>query len=336
MLSHDNFASNITGLVQAWAITANDTLLLTLPLFHTHGLGVALHGALTAGCTTVLHRTFRADQVLNAIVDEDISLFMGVPTIYVRLLEEVAKRGWSRATVPHMRLFVSGSAPLDVETFAQFEKIFGYKILERYGMTETVMNVSNLYAGARIPGTVGVPLPGVTVQVSDERGKAVPDGEIGEIHLRGSNVFRGYWHAPEKTADAFIIDAEGNRWFRSGDLGRRDPVNGYLTLLSRRSDLIISGGYNIYPREIEELLSSHPAIVEVAIVGAKDAALGQVPVAFVVCHEGQTTQAEVLIEFCRSHLARYKVPRTITFLDVLPRNTMGKIEKNTLKDRLRS
>lgn len=334
MLSHDNFASNITGLTHAWAMSTDDKLLLTLPLFHTHGLGVALHGALTVGCKTILHRAFRAESTLSALLNENITLFMGVPTMYVRLLEEVAKRQWSHVSVPHMRLFVSGSAPLSVETFEQFEKVFDHKILERYGMTETVMNVSNLYAGARIPGTVGVPLPGVMVRIGDDCGNALRDAEVGEILLRGSNVFRGYWRAPEKTAEAFVTDAEGNRWFRSGDIGRRDPANGYLTLLSRRSDLIISGGYNIYPREIEELLLSHFAVLEVAVVAMKDNALGQVPIAFVVCRVGQTIRTEDLIEYCHSHLARYKVPRTITFLGALPRNAMGKIEKKKLQDRV--
>jgi malonyl-CoA/methylmalonyl-CoA synthetase len=331
MLSHDNFAANITGLTHAWAMTADDVLLLALPLFHTHGLGVALHGALTVGCTTILHRMFRAGNVLDAILNDGATLFMGVPTMYVRILEEVARRSLSRVDVPRMRLFVSGSAPLSVETFEQFEEIFGHKILERYGMTETVMNISNLYAGARIPGTVGVPLPGVSARVGDEQGNALPDGEVGEILLRGSNVFRGYWRAPEKTTEAFVTDTEGKRWFRTGDLGRRDPATGFFTLIGRKHDLIISGGYNVYPREIEETLVTHPAVLEAAVIGALDVALGEAPVAFVVCRNGHRARAEELIEFCRAHLARYKVPRAITFLDALPRNAMGKIEKGKLK-----
>ncbi|MBI5653806.1 MAG: AMP-binding protein [Chloroflexi bacterium] len=328
MLAHDNFIANITGLTHAWAMTADDRLLLALPLFHTHGLGVALHGALTVGATTTLHRAFRADLVFDALARENISLFMGVPTMYVRLLEEIAKRGMTRVELPQMRLFVSGSAPLSIETFEQFEKIFGHKILERYGMTETVMNISNLYAGARIPGTVGVPLPGVSARVADERGNALPDGEVGEILLRGSNVFRGYWRAPEKTVEAFIADADSTRWFRTGDLGKRDPHTGYFSLLSRRSDLIISGGYNIYPREVEELLHTHPAVLEAAVIAKPDAALGEIPVAFVALKHRATT--DELIAFCNAHLARYKVPRAILFLDTLPRNAMGKIEKKKL------
>ena len=334
MISHNNLVANITGLVAAWHWSADDTLLLTLPLFHMHGLGVALHGALTTGCSTILHRAFKPDRALDALLDENVTLFMGVPTMYVRLIEEASKRGMMRVPVPQMRLFVSGSAPLSVETFEQFQKIFGHKILERYGMTETAMNMSNLYAGARIPGTVGVPLPGVTVRVGDERGNALPDGEIGEILLRGSNVFRGYWHAPEKTAETFVTDAEGNRWFRTGDLGKRDPATGYYVLLSRRHDLIISGGFNIYPREVEELLLKHPAVREAAVIGASDAARGQVPVAFVVRQGERVVCAEDLIDYCSAHLARYKIPRRFIFLDALPRNAMGKIEKKKLSEQV--
>jgi malonyl-CoA/methylmalonyl-CoA synthetase len=330
MLTHNNFVANITALVSAWHWSPDDTLLLTLPLFHMHGLGVALHGALTTGCMTLLHDVFKPDRALDALLNKGVTLFMGVPTMYVRLIQEATRRGMERVQLPHMRLFVSGSAPLSVETFERFERMFGYRILERYGMTETAMNMSNLYAGARISGTVGVPLPGVSARVADEQGNALPDGEVGEILLRGSSVFRGYWHAPEKTAEAFVTDAEGTRWFRTGDLGKRDPATGYYSLLSRRHDLIICGGFNVYPREVEELLSSHPAVIEAAVVTAADAARGEVPVAFVVRRAQQAVRAEELIDYCGAHLARFKVPRAITFLDALPRNAMGKIEKKKL------
>lgn len=330
MLTHNNLVANITGVVSAWHWTAEDTLLLTLPLFHMHGLGVALHGALMTGCSTILYTSFRADAVLDALLNENITFFMGVPTMYVRLLQEADRRGLTRIPLPQMRLFVSGSAPLSVDVFKRFEQVFGHRILERYGMTETAMNLSNLYAGPRVPGTVGVPLPGVSVRIVDEQGEAVPEGEVGELVLRGSNVFRGYWRAPEKTAEAFLTDASGERWFRTGDLGRRDPASGYYMLLSRRHDLIISGGFNIYPREIEELLSQHPAVLEAAVVGIADTALGQVPVAFVVRQAERRVESEELVAYCQQHLARYKVPRQITFLDALPRNAMGKIEKNKL------
>jgi malonyl-CoA/methylmalonyl-CoA synthetase len=334
MITHNNLAANITGLVTAWHWTADDTLLLTLPLFHMHGLGVALHGALTTGCSVILHRSFKSETALDALLTEKVTLFMGVPTMYVRLIEQARRLGLARLDLPRMRLFVSGSAPLSVETFEEFQQISGHTILERYGMTETVMNLSNLYAGERIPGTVGVPLPGVSARIGDDQGNALPDGEIGEILLRGSNVFRGYWHAPEKTKEAFITDSEGLSWFRTGDLARRDSATSYYTLLSRRHDLIISGGFNIYPREVEELLSKHPGVVEAAVVAATDTARGQVPVAFVVPRADQSIRAEELIDYCGAHLARFKVPRTITFQDALPRNAMGKIEKIKLQQNL--
>jgi malonyl-CoA/methylmalonyl-CoA synthetase len=234
MLTHNNLVANIAGLISAWHWSADDTLLLTLPPFHMHGLGVALHGALTTGCATILHPVFKPHRALDALLNEGVTLSMGVPTMYVRLIQEATRRGMARVQLPHVRLFVSGSVPLSVDTFEQLERIFGHKILERYGTTETVMNMSNLYAGARIPGTVGVLLPGVSARVADEQGNALPDGEVGEILLRGSNVFCGFWHAPEKTAEAFVTDAEGKRWFRTGDLGKRDPATGYYSLLGRR------------------------------------------------------------------------------------------------------
>ncbi len=330
MISHGNFVSNITGLASAWRWTAEDTLLLALPLFHMHGLGVALHGALITGSTVLLHRTFDAPAALDELLANRVTLFMSVPTMYVRLLQEAMRRELARVTLPRMRLFVSGSAPLNVKTFSSFERVFGHTILERYGMTETAMNTSNLYTGPRIPGSVGVPLPGVSARIADAHGRAVPDGQIGEVLIRGSNVFRGYWHAPEKTAEAFVTDAEGERWFRTGDLGKRDPANGFLTLVGRKHDLIISGGYNIYPREVEEVLLTHPAVLEAAVVGVPDTDKGEIPVAFVVLGPDVAVQAQQLQEHCAAHLARYKVPHSITFLDALPRNAMGKIERKKL------
>jgi malonyl-CoA/methylmalonyl-CoA synthetase len=333
MLTHNNLASNITALVSAWHWTEDDSLLLALPLFHMHGLGVCLHGMLTTGCTVVLHRRFDAALALDELMHGQVTLFMGVPTMYVRLIEETTKRGPARVELPRMRLFVSGSAPLSVETFQDFERIFGHQLLERYGMTETAMNLSNLYADPRIPGTVGVPLPGISARISDENGNRLPDGEIGEVLIRGPNVFRGYWNAPDKTADAFIVDDQGERWFRTGDLGKRDPANGYFTLVGRKHDLIICGGFNIYPREVEELLCKHPAVLEAAVVGAHDAALGEIPVAYVVRRTGQNVTAQEIADYAQQHLARYKVPRRITFLDELPRNAMGKIDKKRLEGR---
>jgi malonyl-CoA/methylmalonyl-CoA synthetase len=330
MLTHNNLASNITALVSAWNWTGDDTLSLALPLFHMHGLGVCLHGMLTTGCTVILHRRFDAASALDELLLGHVTLFMGVPTMYVRLIEETAKRGLARVELPHMRLFVSGSAPLSIETFQDFERIFGHELLERYGMTETAMNLSNLYAGPRIPGTVGVPLPGISARISDESENQMADGEIGEVLIRGPNVFRGYWNAPDKTAQAFTVDREGNRWFRTGDLGKRDPANGYFTLVGRKHDVIICGGFNIYPREVEELLCKHPAVLEVAVVGQQDAALGEIPVAFVVPRPGQNVTGEEIVDYSEQHLARYKVPRRITLLEELPRNAMGKVDKKKL------
>ncbi len=331
MLTHNNLASNIVSLVSAWNWTDDDTLLLALPLFHMHGLGVCLHGMLTTGCTVILHRRFDASSVLDELMDGRVTLFMGVPTMYVRLIEESVKRELARVELPHMRLFVSGSAPLSVETFQHFERVFGHQLLERYGMTETAMNLSNLYAGPRIPGTIGVPLPGISARVSDEHGKPVTDGAIGEVLIRGPNVFAGYWNAPDKTAEAFSLDGEGNRWFRTGDLGSRDPANGYFTLVGRKHDVIICGGFNIYPREVEELLCKHPAILDAAVVRARDAALGEIPIAFIVQRSGKKITAAEISEYCQQHVARYKIPRRMTFVEELPRNAMGKVDKKRLE-----
>jgi len=334
MLSHDNCVANICGVTRAWAWTEADRFLLTLPMFHAHGLAVGLHGALTTGCTTVLHERFHADAVLNALSRQEITLFFGVPTMYVRLLEEVERRfgplDQARVNVPAMRLFVSGSAPLSPETFSNFKTVFGHEIVERYGMTETLMNISNLYAGPRIPGTVGVPLPGVSARICDADGRPLPDGEAGEVYLRGSNIFQGYWNDPQKTTEAFYVDEEGRRWFRTGDIGRVDPVTGYYRLEGRARELIISAGFNIYPREVEEVLESHPAVREAAVVGVPDPVRGELPKAFIVLAEGRTTSAEELQAHCKARLASFKVPKLVTFVPLLPRNALGKVQKHRL------
>lgn len=337
ILSHGNCVANIVGVTRAWAWTADDRLLLTLPLFHAHGLAVGLHGALAVGCTTILHERFHADAALSAILGDGITLFFGVPAMYVRLLEEANNRFGSiermRVRAPAMRLFVSGSAPLRPDTFEDFRNLFGHEILERYGMTETLMNISNLYAGPRLPGTVGVPLPGVSARICDTDGNPLPDGETGEVFLRGSNVFQGYWNDPEKTAQAFYADEQGRGWFRTGDIGVRDPITGYFRLEGRLHELIISAGFNIYPREVEEVLGSHPAVREAAVVGIADPVRGELPKAFVVLAEEQTVTAEELQSFCRKRLASFKVPKVITFVPVLPHNALGKIQKHRLVDR---
>jgi len=332
MLTHNNFVSNIAGVTRAWAWTAEDHFLLTLPLFHAHGLAVGLHGALTTGSTTIIHERFHANAVLDALLGKGITLFFGVPTMYVRLLEE-AERRFGQATrvpLPSMRLFVSGSAPLSANTFKEFKAVFGHEILERYGMTETLMNLSNLYAGPRIPGTVGVPLPGVSARICDPTGQPVSDGEAGEVYLRGSNICDGYWRDAEKTAEAFHTDEQGRQWFRTGDIGRRDPLTGYYRLEGRARELIISAGFNIYPREVEEVLESHPAVREAAVVGVPDPARGELPKAFVVLTEGQSASDEELQAYCKERLASFKAPKIVQFVPALPRNALGKVQKHQL------
>jgi len=327
MISHNNVIATVTGLLAAWAWEPEDKLLLCLPLFHTHGLIVGLHCALARGATVLLRAGFEAHTILADLQHEAPTLFFAVPTIYVRLVEELKQQ--PQQDFSHMRLFCSGSAPLAPETFTAFQELTGHTILERYGMTETGMNLSNPYIGARIPGSVGTPLPGVSMRIVNPKGHDVKSGEEGELLVRGSNVFSGYWNAPEKTAESFSYDALGQHWFHTGDLARQDPQNGYVTLLGRRHELIISGGFNIYPREIEEMLTTYPGITEAAVVGAPHPEWGEVPVAYLVCtaviDDGE------LVRYCRAQLASFKVPRTFHRMEALPRNAMGKLQKNLLK-----
>lgn len=318
MISHDNVLATVTGLLAAWAWEADDALLLTLPLFHTHGLVVGLCCALAAGATVLLRRRFEAPAVVAELQGGGPTLFFGVPTMYVRLVEELRRSG-DPAALRRMRLFCSGSAPLAPETFAAFRELTGHAILERYGMTETGMNLSNPYAaGPRLPGTVGTPLPGVSARID----------ESGELLVRGSNVFSGYWRAPEKTAESFVHDDLGRRWFRTGDLALRDAETGYFTLLGRRTELILSGGFNVYPREIEEVLASFPGVREAAVVGRPHPEWGEVPMAYLVT-DGPVDEAE-LIDFCKARIAGFKVPRTFQRVESLPRNALGKVQKHLL------
>lgn len=327
MISHNNVIATVTGLLAAWAWEAQDKLLLCLPLFHTHGLIVGLHCALAAGATVLLRAQFEAKTILADLLNGAPTLFFAVPTIYVRLVEELKEV--TQPNLQHMRLFCSGSAPLAPETFTAFQRLTGHTILERYGMTETGMNLSNPYIGERIAGSVGTPLPGVSMRIIDHKGHDVALGEEGELLVRGSNVFSAYWNAPEKTAESFSRDALGQHWFHTGDLARQDPQNGYVTLLGRRHELIISGGFNIYPREIEEMLTTYPGIAEAAVIGAPHAEWGEVPVAYLVCTAA--IDHEDLVRYCRSQLASFKVPRAIHHIEALPRNAMGKLQKNLLK-----
>jgi len=331
MITHGNVLATVTGLLAAWGWEPADALLLALPLFHTHGLVVGLHCALAAGATVLLRRRFEAAAVADELLGGGPTLFFGVPTMYVRLIEELKRRaagGEAARDCDHLRLFCSGSAPLAAETFAELRQLTGHDILERYGMTETGMNLSNPYAGPRLPGTVGTPLPGVSIRIVDRESRDVPAGGEGDLLVRGSNVFSGYWRAPEKTAESFVHDALGRRWFKTGDLARRDPETGYVTLLGRSSELILSGGFNVYPREVEEVLIAFPGIREAAVAGRKHPEWGEVPVAYLVT-DARVNEAD-LIAFCKSQMAGFKVPREIRFVESLPRNALGKVQKHLL------
>jgi malonyl-CoA/methylmalonyl-CoA synthetase len=322
MLSHANLLSNALVLREVWHFGPSDCLLHALPVFHTHGLFVATNVILAAGASMILLPRFDPDSVMSAL--PRATTMMGVPTFYTRLLDDPRL---TRAAVAHMRLFISGSAPLLAETHRAFEARTGQRILERYGMTETNMNTSNPYAGDRRPGTVGQPLPGVEVIVTDpETGAALPPGQIGLIEVRGPNVFGGYWRMPEKTA----AELRPNGFFITGDLGAFSD-DGYLTILGRDKDLVISGGYNIYPREIEDVLDAQPGVLESAVIGVPHRDLGEVAVALIVAQPGAAPDLDAIAAAAGSALARFKLPRRYLLVDALPRNTMGKVQKNILR-----
>lgn len=327
LITHNNVIATMTGLLAAWAWEPNDRLLLVLPLFHTHGLIVGMHCALAAGATILLRPNFEISRDLADLTGGAATLFFAVPTIYVRLVEELEKLPPQNFST--LRLFCSGSAPLAAETMTAFARLTGHAILERYGMTETGMNLSNPYIGARMPGSVGTPLPGVSIRIVSDKNVDLPPGEVGELLVRGANVCLGYWNAPEKTASSFSHDATGQQWFHTGDIARQDPTTGYITLLGRRHELIISGGFNIYPREIEEMLTTYPGVAEAAVVGKPHPQWGETPVAYLVCTEALDPDA--LLAYCKTQLASFKVPREIHILEALPRNAMGKLQKNLLK-----
>jgi len=320
VLTHNNFAANATNLLTCWQITSADRFLLALPLFHVHALGNGLHCWLASGCRMRLLERFEHQKAADEFLDFHPTLFFGVPAIYVRLLDIPLEQ--AREIGAGMRLFVSGSAPLSAQTFEEFRARFGHNILERYGMSENLMNISNPYIGERRPGSVGLPLPGVSVRLLDNAGQPVADGETGEIYLKGPNVFAGYWRREEATRAAFL-----DGYFRTGDLAVRSP-DGYYTLCGRKSDLIISGGFNIYPREIEEFLEEQDGIVEAAVAAAPDRVRGEVPVAYVVTN--RTVDPKELESQCREKLASFKVPRSFIMVDKLPRNALGKVQKHLL------
>jgi malonyl-CoA/methylmalonyl-CoA synthetase len=328
VLTHNNFASNAVNLLACWEIGAQDRFLLGLPLFHVHGLGNGLHCWLMSGCRMRLLERFEHQTAAAEFLDFRPTLFFGVPTVYVRLLAMAPET--AREIGSFMRLFVSGSAPLPAQVLEEFRELFGHTILERYGMSETLMNISNPYAGERRAGTVGFPLPGISVRLLNHDLEPVAYGETGELYLRGPNVFAGYWRREEATREAFV-----DGYFKTGDLATRSP-DGYFTLTGRKSDLIISGGFNIYPREIEEFLQEQPGIAEAAVVGYPDRMRGEVPVAYLVAEgviEGAIDTAEIETR-CRAKLASFKVPREFITVEKLPRNAMGKIQKHLLPKRV--
>ena len=326
MLLHRNLVANIESICEAWRWTADDHLLLTLPLFHTHGLTVGAHGTLFTGASAELHRSFDATRVYDALLEGSFTMFFGVPTMYTRLLREAE----SRDERPRpLRLYVAGSAALSPQAFERFEEIFGERILERYGMTETGMNLTNPYDGERRPGTVGKPFPGQEARVVDiETREPLPAGEVGEIEVRGPHVFKGYWNRPDATEE--VIGEDG--WFRTEDLGSVSE-DGYFTISGRTKELIISGGYNVYPREVEEVLEGHPGVAEVAVVGLPDEEYGEKVTAAVVRENLQLTAEEVK-DFCQDDLAGYKKPREVFFVDELPRNALGKVQKHLVQEDL--
>ncbi|MCZ4268772.1 malonyl-CoA synthase [Rhodobacteraceae bacterium G21628-S1] len=323
MLTQNNLLSNSETLVQEWRFTARDVLLHALPIFHTHGLFVASNVTLLAGGAMIFLPKFDLDVVIETL--PNATTMMGVPTFYTRLLGDERFTG---DLTRHMRLFISGSAPLLAETHVQFESRTGHRILERYGMTETNMNTSNPYDGERRAGTVGFPLPGVELKITDPAsGNTLPHGDVGQIEVRGANVFKGYWQMPEKTAAELREDG----FFITGDLGKIDE-DGYVHIVGRNKDLIISGGYNIYPKEIELLLDDQPGVLESAVIGVAHPDFGETVLGVIVPAPDETHDIEAIMLAVQTQLARFKHPRKLILIDELPRNTMGKVQKNILRD----
>ncbi|TIT18039.1 MAG: malonyl-CoA synthase [Mesorhizobium sp.] len=326
MLSHENLASNARVLVDLWRFTAADVLIHALPVFHTHGLFVATNVVLMAGASMLFETKFDPARIVSLL--PRATALMGVPTFYVRLLQQ---DGLNRQAAKNIRLFISGSAPLLAETHRAWRERTGHAILERYGMTETNMNTSNPYEGERRAGTVGFPLPGVSLRIADpDGGETLARGEVGMIEVKGPNVFCGYWHMPEKTRAEFRDDG----FFITGDLGLID-ADGYVHIVGRGKDLIISGGYNIYPKEVESEIDALPGVAESAVIGVAHPDFGEGVTAVVVRAPGSTISAAGIVEAIAGRLARYKHPKRVVFVDELPRNTMGKVQKNLLREAYR-
>jgi malonyl-CoA/methylmalonyl-CoA synthetase len=323
MLSHRNLASNALTLVNAWGFTRGDVLLHALPLYHVHGLFVACHCALLSGSRMIWLAKFDAAQVMSLL--PQASVMMGVPTFYTRLL---AESGFGESACSSVRLFVSGSAPLLPETFNEFRARSGQAILERYGMSETGMNTSNPLDGERVCGSVGPPLPGVSVRIAASDGQSCPPGVIGGIEVKGPNVFSGYWRMPEKTREEFTADG----FFRTGDLGELLD-NGYVKIVGRAKDLIITGGLNVYPKEIEERIDALPGVAESAVIGVPDSDFGEAVTAVVVAKAGHVVNEHAVIAALRADIAGFKVPKRVHVVESLPRNAMGKVEKKALRER---
>jgi malonyl-CoA/methylmalonyl-CoA synthetase len=324
MLTHDNLRSNAQTLVEAWGFTPADRLFHCLPMFHVHGLFVALGCVLLSGARMRWANAFSSDLAKAHL--PDCTVMMGVPTYYTRLLGD---EDFGREQCAGMRLFVSGSAPLLAETFAAFRARTGHTILERYGMTETGMNTSNPLNGERRPGTVGPPLPGVEVRVVNDDGTPTPDGEVGNLQVRGANVFKAYWRMPEKTAEDF---REG-RWFDTGDQATLS-LDGYVSIVGRSKDMVITGGLNVYPKEIEDVIDGYDGVLESAVIGVPHPDFGEAVVAVIVPQPGNRPDPETIIARAKQDLSNFKVPKRVHLMDALPRNTMGKVQKKALREHL--
>ena len=323
MLTHDNLASNSLSLVGYWRFTDKDVLIHALPIYHTHGLFVATNVTLFARASMIFLPKLEPDRIIKLMARATV--LMGVPTFYTRLLQSPAL---SHDTTKHMRLFISGSAPLLAETHREWSARTGHAVLERYGMTETNMNTSNPYDGERVPGAVGFPLPGVSVRVTDpETGKELPREEIGMIEVKGPNVFKGYWRMPEKTKSEFRPDG----FFITGDLGKID-AKGYVHILGRGKDLVISGGFNVYPKEIESEIDAMPGVIESAVIGVPHADFGEGVTAVLVRQPGASIDEAAVLKGLDGRLAKFKMPKRVFVVDELPRNTMGKVQKNILRE----
>jgi malonyl-CoA/methylmalonyl-CoA synthetase len=326
MVTHRNLESNARTLVEYWGLGESDVLLHALPIFHVHGLFVANHCALLCGATMLWHRKFDPKLVLRDL--PRATLMMGVPTFYTRLLDDPA---FTRERAGSVRLFISGSAPLLADTFNEFQARIGKPILERYGMSETGMISSNPLHGERRAGSVGFPLPGVSVRIAGDADAVLPAGEIGGIQVRGENVFSGYWRMPEKTREEFAADG----WFRTGDVGLFD-ADGYLSIVGRAKDLIISGGYNVYPKEIELAIDALPGVAESAVIGLPHPDFGEAVTAVVVPRKDARLDPAAIIAGLRQNLANFKLPKQVYLVDDLPRNAMGKVQKAELRARYRN